>query len=125
MLKAAVVAIALITLSCTLLYTAPTVAQGAINQAIELQLAQKRLEERLKKYREELRIGFVFISREEFLSFLDRIEKNQELKDAILKAKNSGILTVAGRSSFVASSNTISLDIRDDDEAIISFLLGR
>ena len=121
MLKAAVVAVGLVVFSCVGFYAVPTVAQGAISQAIEL----RHVQESLKKYQEELFIDFALISREEFLLFLDRVEKNQELKGAILRAKNAGIVTFAGRSSHVISATGISLNVFDDDAAIISFLLGR
>lgn len=100
--------------------------QSAIEQAVEKRDQEKEAEELLRVHSERLGILKYDISRattQEKGAFIKRVLKNKQLEQALLEAKKNDIKISLG-TWYNVNTSIITINILEDDNAIIKFLLG-
>lgn len=100
--------------------------QSAIEQAVEKRDQEKEAEELLRVHSERLGILKYDISRattQEKGAFIKRVLKNKQLEQALLEAKKNDIKISLG-TWYNVDTSIITINIFEDDNTIIKFLLG-
>jgi len=100
--------------------------QSAIEQAVEKRDQEKEAEALFLEHANRFGIFKYIISRsttKEKGDFIKRVLKNDELEQALLEAKKNKIDIFLG-TWYDIGTNNVTINIRDDDNAIIKFLLG-